>query len=68
MSDATPLAPGARLYTGARVSPQLADAYNAATAKIEAFRATGKPVPENLLNGRHNLLESFAHNLKSESI
>ena len=51
---------GDRLYTGAVASVEFAAAYNAATAKIEAFKAAGLPVPENLLNGRHNLLVSFA--------
>lgn len=47
---------GDKLWNGATVSAQLADAYNSASAKIEAFEKAGKPVPENLLNGRHNLI------------
>lgn len=47
---------GEKLWNGAIVSPQLAAAYNAATAKIETFEKDGKPVPENLLSGRHNLI------------
>lgn len=51
---------GEKLWNGAIVSPQLADAYNAATARIDAFVTAGKPVPENLLNGRHNLIANVA--------
>lgn len=51
---------GERLYTGAIASPEFAAAYNAATAKIESFRDAGKPAPENLLNGRHNLFDAYA--------
>lgn len=51
---------GDRLYTGAIVSPEFAATYNAATAKIQAFQNAGKPAPENLLNGAHNLLRSYA--------
>jgi hypothetical protein len=54
------LKPGERLFTGAIVSPQMAATYNAATDKIEAFKRAGLPVPENLLNGRHNLINSYA--------
>ena len=54
------LKPGDRLFTGAIVTAGFAATYNAATAKIEAFRAAGKPAPENLLDGRHNLLNSYA--------
>lgn len=57
---AADLIPGERLYTGAIVTACFARTYNAATAKIEAFKAAGKPTPENLLNGRHNLLRSYA--------
>lgn len=49
---------GERLWNGAIVTAELAAAYNAATARIEAFRAAGIPAPEWLLNGRHNLLAS----------
>lgn len=52
--------PGDVLYTGAIASPQFAAAYNTATAKIDSFLSSGRPAPENLLNGRHNLLESYA--------
>ena len=50
------------LFTGAIVSEELARAYNAATAKIDSFIEAGINVPENLLNGRHNLLNSYATN------
>lgn len=58
---------GDKLFSGAIVTPWLADAYNAATAKIESFERDGKPVPENLLNGRHNLLASFVENDRKAS-
>lgn len=48
--------PGERLWNGATVSPQLADAYNRTQERIQGFRRAGLPVPENLLNGAHNLI------------
>lgn len=50
--------PGDRLWNGATVTPDLAAAYNAATDRIASFEAAGRPVPESLLNGRHNLIAS----------
>lgn len=50
------LEPGTRLWNGATVTAQQAAAYNGATARIEAFRRGGRPVPESLLNGRHALI------------
>ena len=47
---------GEKLWNGRVVTRGLADAYNAATARIEAFQKAGLPVPVQLLNGRHNLL------------
>lgn len=49
---------GQRLWNGALVTPQLASAYNAMQERIEQFRNEGRPVPENLLNGAHNLIAS----------
>jgi len=49
---------GDKLWNGAIVTAQLAAAYNAANAKIEAFEKAGKVAPQNLLNGRHNLIAS----------
>jgi hypothetical protein len=48
--------PGERLWNGATVTAQLADAYNAMTRRVEGFERAGIPVPEYLLNGRHNLI------------
>ena len=45
-----------RLWNGAIVSKQLADAYNTQNDHAHAWLALGKPVPEQILNGRHNLL------------
>jgi len=50
------LSPGEKLWNGATVTPQLAAAYNAIQARIAAFRAEGKPAPEQLLNGAHALI------------
>ena len=47
---------GDRLYNGAIVTPQFAAMYNRLTARIKSFDVP----PENLLNGRHNALVSFA--------
>lgn len=52
------LNPGDTLWNGLAVTKDLATAYNAATAKINAFEKAGLKVPENLLNGRHNLLNT----------
>lgn len=50
------LSAGERLWNGATVSPQLAETYNALQSRIESFRAAGRPIPEELLNGAHNLI------------
>ena len=50
------LTAGEKLWNGRTVTASLAAAYNALTRKIAAFEAAGLPVPENLLNGRHNLI------------
>lgn len=50
------LSPGEKLWNGATVTPQRAAAYNAIQARIAAFMAEGKPAPEQLLNGAHNLI------------
>lgn len=52
------LVAGDRLWNGAEVSHSLATAYNRLTDKIEQFKAKGRRVPEELLNGRHNLIAS----------
>jgi hypothetical protein len=51
---------GERLWNGALVTPALASAYNAQQAKIARYRAAGLPVPDNILNGAHNLIASAA--------
>lgn len=50
------LTPGARLWNGAIVTPQMAAAYNSASERIERFEAQGRRAPDNLLNGRHNII------------
>lgn len=52
------LVAGERLWNGAVVSHSLATAYNRLTDKIEQFKMKGRCVPEELLNGRHNLIAS----------
>lgn len=52
------LTPGEILWNGIVVTPCLAEAYNAAQARIQSFRDAGRPVPESLLNGAHNLLNT----------
>lgn len=49
---------GERLWNGAIVTPYLAEAYNALQARMDQFRAEGRPVPLYLLNGAHNLVAS----------
>lgn len=54
------LNPGEKLWNGAIVTVHLATAYNAMTARIEGFEKDGLKVPEQLLNGRHNLIANVA--------
>lgn len=49
---------GERLWNGAIVTPDFADVYNAMQSRIQSFKDEGKPVPEYLLNGSHNLMNS----------
>lgn len=49
---------GSRLWNGAIVTPHLAAAYNSMSDRIAAFEAQGRAAPEQLLNGRHNLIAS----------
>ena len=47
---------GEKLWNGRIVTAQLAEAYNSTQARIAGFVAAGLTVPEQLLNGSHNLL------------
>ena len=47
---------GERLWNGVTVTAPLASAYNRLTDKIAAYDRAGRKAPENILNGRHNLL------------
>lgn len=58
---------GDKLWNGATVSAALADAYNAATERIEGFKRAGLPVPDYLLNGRHNLIASIPTKAESHA-
>ncbi len=51
---------GDRLFSGATVSADGAAAYNRASARIAAFEREGRPVPEQLFNGRHKILAIMA--------
>ena len=50
------LAIGDRLWNGATVTQYLAEAYNSINETIGQFEREGRTPPENLLNGRHNLI------------
>jgi hypothetical protein len=51
---------GYRCYTG-RILPDChVDSLNAMARNINQFIAAGRPVPEYLLNGSHNLFKSFS--------
>lgn len=56
----TMLKSGDRLWNGAIVSAHLAEAYNAATARIVAFETEGRTIPDSLLNGRHSLIANVS--------
>ena len=47
---------GEKLWNGAVVTAHLADAYNRLCDRIAGFEREGLPVPDELLNGRHNLI------------
>ncbi len=49
---------GEKLWNGATVTPSLAQAYNSIQSRIAGFQADGRTVPEYLLNGSHNLINS----------
>lgn len=59
------LAAGQRLWNGAIVTAALAAAYNSVSERIEAIEATGRVVPDHLLNGRHNLIASAPRGMES---
>jgi hypothetical protein len=47
---------GDRLWNGVTVTAPIAAAYNRLTDKIAAYDRAGRKAPENILNGRHSLL------------
>lgn len=53
---------GEKLWNGAIVTPQLAACYNSLQERIASFRDAGKPVPDYLLNGAHNLIANVPVN------
>lgn len=52
------LQPGDRLWNGAIVSASFADNYNRLQQRIQSFRDAGLPVPEQLLNGSHAMINN----------
>lgn len=52
------LTTGDKLWNGATVTPSLATAYNSIQGRIASFQDAGRPVPDYLLNGAHNLIAS----------
>jgi hypothetical protein len=55
---------GYRLFNGATLANCQVDSYNAIQRNINGFISAGMVVPDYLLNGSHNLLSSYAQNLK----
>lgn len=49
---------GETVWNGAKINQSMADAYNRINDHIHAWEATGRQAPEQLLNGRHNLLSN----------
>lgn len=54
-------------YNGVRLPDSIVESYNDMQRNINAFILAGMPVPENLLNGSHNILFSAIENLSKES-
>ena len=50
-------------YTGQAWPNCHVDAYNRQVDKCNAFIKAGSPVPENILNGKHNLFYEFSRRL-----
>lgn len=56
------LKPGDRLLTGVIVeSVAQCEAYNRACERVASFERAGRPAPQELLNGRHNLFCALAY-------
>ncbi|PLW76585.1 hypothetical protein C0081_13840 [Cohaesibacter celericrescens] len=55
-SESSPIFTGQRLWNGAIVTPQLAETYNRLQDRIESFRAEGRNVPVELVNGSHKII------------
>ena len=53
---------GHKTFTGRTLTNTQVDALNAVQDTIDSFEAQGRPVPQNLLNGRHNLFLTFSIN------
>lgn len=51
---------GDTIWSGAKIGKHQAAAYNRVNDHIHAWRAMGKEAPEQLLNGRHNILANVA--------
>lgn len=53
---------GYRTFTGRVLTNQQVDALNTVQDRIDSFEEEGKPIPEYLLSGRHNLFLTFTTN------
>ena len=51
---------GDTVWNGAKIGKHQAAAYNRINDHIHAWKALGKEPPEQLLNGRHNILANVA--------
>lgn len=50
---------GYKTFSGRVLTDRQVDALNAVQDHIDSFVEEGRPVPENLLNGRHNIFTTF---------
>ncbi len=51
------------LINGATLSDDQVDNYNAIQSNINSFITAGLPIPEYLINGSYNLMQSYIVNL-----
>lgn len=51
---------GDTVWNGSKINKFQADAYNHVNDRVHAWEAINKEPPENLLNGRHNILANVA--------
>ena len=61
MRNQNPLKQGDILWNGAIVSEQFADSYNRLQERMASFEQAGRPVPEYLVFGSHNLMAGIVN-------